>query len=128
MCFFLVVYVRDRVCISSLHVTEEFFVNNFCKYFFTNCRSASPSSPSLLLICDNALVEVLRRLTFIELFLNSGYYGKHCCFDLAFNSKKEKIRSLQYFFCLILKSATLDHFSSDDIGAVKNEAILKILN
>ena len=82
------------------------------------------SSLSLLLIGGNSLVEVLRCLTSIELFLNSGYYVKHCCFDLAFNSQKEKIRSLQYFFCLSLKSATLEHFSSDNIGAVKNEAIL----
>ena len=29
LCFFLVIYVRDRVYISSLRVTEEFFVKNF---------------------------------------------------------------------------------------------------
>ena len=39
--FFLVIYVRDRVYISSLHVTEEFFVKYVCKYFFANSRSAS---------------------------------------------------------------------------------------
>ena len=80
------------------------------------------SSLSLLLIGDNFLVEVLKCLISIELFLNSGYYGKHCCFDLTFNSQKEKIRPLQYFFFfgLNLKSAALDHFSSDNIGAVKN--------
>ena len=82
------------------------------------------SSLWLLLIGDNSLVEVLKCLTSIELFLNPDYYGKHCCFDLAFNSQKDKIRSLRYFFCLSLKSATLDHFSNDNIGAVKNEAIL----
>ena len=71
------------------------------------------SSLSLLLIGDNSLVEVLRCLTSIELFLNSGYCGKHCCFDLAFNSQKDKIKSLQYLFCLSLRSATLDHFSSE---------------
>ena len=77
-----------------------------------------------MLIGDNSLVEVLRCLTSIELFLNSNCYGKHCCFELAFNSQKGKIRSLHYFFCLSLKSATLDNFSSDNISTVKNEAIL----
>ena len=88
-----------------------------------NCRY---SSISLLLIGDNSLVEVLRCLTSIELFLNADYYGKHCCFDLAFNSQKDKIRPLHYFFCLNLKGATIDHFSNDNIGAVKKEAILNI--
>ena len=82
------------------------------------------SSISLLLIGDNSLVEVLRCLTSTELFLNLDYYGKHCCFDLAFNSQKDKIRSLHYFFCLSLNGATLDHCINDNIGAVKNEAIL----
>ena len=68
------------------------------------------SSLSLLVIGDNSLVEVLRCLTSIELFLNLDYYGKHCCFDLAFNYQKDKIRSLHYFFCLSLKIATLDYF------------------
>ena len=115
-------------------------MNNFGKYFFANCRSARMqllliwsrsltkgnclySSLSLLLIGDNSLVEVLRCLTSSELFLNPDYYGKHCGFDLAFNSQKDKIRHL-HFFWLSLKSATLDHFSYDNIGAVKNEAIL----
>ena len=44
---------------------------------------------------------------------------------ICFDSQKEKIRSLQYFFfCLNLKSGTLGHCSSDNIGAVKNETIL----
>ena len=79
------------------------------------------SSMSLLLIGDNSF---LRCLTYIQLFLNSDYYGEYCCFDLAFNSQRDKIRSLHYFFCFSLKSATLDHFFNDNIGAVKNDAIL----
>ena len=47
VCFFLVIYVKDRVGISSLHVTKEFFVNNFCKYFFANCRSTSPAQDAV---------------------------------------------------------------------------------
>ena len=79
---------------------------------------------SLLLIGDNSLVEILRCLISIKLFLNSDYCGKHRCSDLAFNSQKDKIRLLHYSFCLRLKSATQDHSSNDNIGAVKNEAIL----
>ena len=79
---------------------------------------------SLLLIGYNSLVEVLRCLTFIELFLNADYYGKHCCFDLAFNSRKGKIKPLHYFFCLSLKGATIYHLSNDNIAAMKNEEIL----
>ena len=82
------------------------------------------SSISLLLIGDNSLVEVLRCLISIELLLIPDYYGKHCCFNLAFNSKKDKISPPHYFFCLSLKNAILDHFSTDNIGAVKNEALL----
>ena len=51
-------------------------------------------------------------MTSTELFLNPDYYGKHYCFDLDFNSQKDKIRSLNYFFV------------SDNIGYVKNKAIL----
>ena len=79
---------------------------------------------SLLLIGDNSLVEILRCLISIKLFLNPDYCGKHRCSDLAFNSQKDKIRLLHYSFCLRLKSATQDHSSNDNIGAVKNEAIL----
>ena len=44
---------------------------------------------------------------------------------LSFNSSKRqnKVFTLS-LFCLSLKSATLDHFSDDNISAVKNEGIL----
>ena len=47
MYFFLVIFVRDRVYISSLHITEEFFVNNFWKYFFANCKCTSPGQDAV---------------------------------------------------------------------------------
>ena len=82
---------------------------------------------SLLLISDNSFIEVPRCLFSMELFLNPDYHGKYFCFDLPFNSLKSKIWSLYYLFCLSLMSATLDHLSNDNIGAVKNEAILKLV-
>ena len=47
LCFVLLIFVRDRVYVSSLHITEEFFVNNFCKYFFANGRSARPAQDTV---------------------------------------------------------------------------------
>lgn len=86
------------------------------------------SSASLLLSGDNSLVEILRCLTSIELFLHPEFYGKHSCFDLAFKSQKNTKRSLNHFFRLSLKNATLDHCANDNLGAVKNEAILNCKN
>ena len=68
----------------------------------------------------------------MEVFLNPNYYGKHCKFDLAFNSKKDKTSSLHFFFVnffrisifLSLKNFTLDQFSNGNICTLKNEAIL----
>ena len=45
--FVLVIFVRDRVYISSFHFKEEFCVNNFCKYFFANFRSTSPAQDAV---------------------------------------------------------------------------------
>ena len=66
------------------------------------------SSISLPLIGDNSLVEVLRCLTSIEFFLNADYCGKHGC--LAFNSQKDKIRSLHYFFLSQFKGCHVRSF------------------
>ena len=82
------------------------------------------SSLSLLLTGDNSLVEFLRCLTSIELFLHPEFYRKHSCFDLAFKSQKNKKWPLNYYVRLSLKNTTLDSHSKDIIGAVKNEAIL----
>lgn len=80
------------------------------------------SSLSLLLTGDNSLVEVLRCLTSIELFLHPEFYGKHSCFDLAFKSQKNKKWPLNYYVRLSLK---IQHWILIlIIGAVKNEAIL----
>ena len=80
------------------------------------------SSLSLLLTGDNSLVEFLRCLTSIELFLHPEFYRKHSCFDLAFKSQKNKKWPLNYYVRLSLK---IQHWILIlIIGAVKNEAIL----
>ena len=50
------------------------------------------SSMSLLLVGDNSLVEELRCLTSIELYLNTDYYGKHDVFQSAYLSQTEPKR------------------------------------
>ena len=59
------------------------------------------SSMSLFLVGDNSLVEELRHLISIELYLNSDYYGKHDVFQSAYLSQKEPKRSPESFFTLI---------------------------
>ena len=41
------------------------------------------SSISLLLVGNNSLVDKLRCLTSVELYLRSKFYGKHFCFESA---------------------------------------------
>ena len=153
MCFFISDFCNLE-CIYKLHITKKNFVNNFCKKFFAQFRSdSSPaltqffilfqivgqfklSAQFLITVANcrkrNFLVEVLRCFSFMEVFLNPNYYGKHCKFDLAFNSKKDKTSSLHFFFFnffqisifLSLKNVTLDQFSNDNICTLKNEAIV----
>ena len=63
------------------------------------------SSMSLFLVGDHSLVEEIRCLTSIEIYLNSDYYGKHV-FHSAYLSQKEPKRSLESFFYLSLKNDT----------------------
>ena len=84
------------------------------------------SSVSFLLVGDNSLVEELRSLTSIELYLNSNYYSKDV-FQSAYLSQKEPKRSPESFFCLSLKSDTLDS-NLKNKNTVKREAILNCQN
>ena len=86
------------------------------------------SSMSLLLVGDNSLVEELRCLTSIELYLNSDYYGKHDVFQSAYLSQKEPKRSPESFFYLSMKNDTLDSNLKNKEDTVKREAILNCQN
>ena len=85
------------------------------------------SSISLLLVGNNSLVEELRCLTSIELYLHSEFYGKHCCFESAEFSQRDAQPNKSFFY-LSLKHATIDlgfkHFSD----AVKHEVVLNCAN
>ena len=66
-----------------------------------NCMYSSISS---LLVGNNSLVKELRRLTSIELYLNSEFHGKHCCFESAELSQKDAKKNHQIIFLFKLKT------------------------
>ena len=86
------------------------------------------SSISLLLVGNNSLVEKLRCLTSIELYLHSEFYGKHCCFESAEFSQRDAKKPNKSFFYLSLKHATIDLGFKNFSDAVKHEAILNCVN
>ena len=85
------------------------------------------SSVSFLLVGDNSLVEELRSLTSIELYLNSNYYSKDV-FQSAYLSQKEPKRSPESFFYLTLKNDALDSNLKNKEVTVTTEAILNSQN
>ena len=86
------------------------------------------NSVSLLLVGDNSVVEEIRSLTSIQLYLNSDYYGKHDVFQSAYLSQKEPKRSPESIFYLSLKNDTLDSNLKNKEDTVKREAILNCQN
>ena len=101
----------------------QFLLLKFRSLAIGNCVY---SSLSLLLIGYNYLVEVLRCLTSIELYLNPDYYGRHCCFDVAFNSQILNCKGFEWssFMCLLVLSSVLKgHILSyyHDVGDVNHK-------
>ena len=86
------------------------------------------SSVSLLLVADNSLVEELRCLSSVELYLNSDYYIKHDVFQSAYLSHKEPKRSPESFFYLSLRNDNLDSNLKNKEDTVKREAFLNCQN
>ena len=62
------------------------------------------SSMPLLLVGNNSLVEELRFLTSIELYLHSEFYDKHCCFESAELSQRDAKKPIKSFFLFKLKT------------------------
>ena len=85
------------------------------------------SSISLLLVGNNSLVEELRCLTSIELYLHSEFYGKHC-FESAKFSRRNAKKLSKSFFYLNLKHATIDLGFKNFSDAVKHDPILNCVN
>ena len=86
------------------------------------------NSVSLLLVGDNSVVEEIRSLTTIQLYLNSDFYGKHDVFQSAYLSQKVPKRSPESIFYLSLKNDTLDSNLKNKEDTVKREAILNCQN
>ena len=86
------------------------------------------SSVSLALVGDNTLVEDLRIITSVELFLNSDFYASHPSIISAFNKFGDKISvSLKNVLPLCLSFDSLvSHASPQDL--IKNEAVLNCEN
>ena len=63
----------------------------------------------MVLVGDNALVNDLRVLTSIELYLNADFYSKHPCFEAAVNEHQEDFgRSLTNLLLLLVSFECLD--------------------
>ena len=90
-----------------------------------NCMCSSISS---LLVGNNSLVKELRRLTSIELYLHSEFYGKHCCFESAELSQNNTKKPIKSFFYLSLKPASVDLVFKNFSDAVKHEVILNCIS
>ena len=85
-------------------------------------------SMSLLLVENNSLVEELRCLTSVELYLHSEFYDKHCCFESAEFSQRDVKKPNKSFFYLNFKHATIDLGFTNFSDAVKHKAILNCVN
>ena len=91
------------------------FPCEFCKIFektfsyrtpldgcFCNIRSLANwncmySSIPLLLVGNNSMMDELRCLTSIVLYLHSEFYGKHCCFESAELPQKDSFKTSSLF-------------------------------
>ena len=80
------------------------------------------SSASLRLVGDNSLVEDLRIMTSIELYLNAAYYCKHPSFVSTFSEHGTSFNSLESMLCVSVSSSAFDTgLRNEDL--VKAEAV-----
>ena len=103
----------------------------YCKIDFIFRSSANGncmySSMSLLLVWNNWLVEELRYLTSVDLYLHSEY-SKHCCFESAELFQRDCKNPTKSFYYLSLKHAIIDLGFKNFTDAVKHEAILNCVS
>ena len=86
------------------------------------------SSISPLIVGNNSLMEELRCLTSVDLYLHSEFHGKHCCFESAELSEKDAKKTIKSFFYLNLKPSTVDLGFKNFSDAVKHEVILNCIS
>ena len=99
----------------------------FCFYIFRSETSGSClySSVSLALVGNNSLVDLLRVLTSLELFVNADYYYKHPCLVSIFNNHKEITKSYDSLFSMIISHDTIDSGFTGSL-LVQREAVLSV--
>ena len=81
------------------------------------------SSVSLVLVGDNSLVPILRKLTSIELFMNANFYSQHPLFLSIVEKHSEFSNSLKNLLPLSVSQECLDSGLTTD-ALVKKEAYL----
>lgn len=81
------------------------------------------SSVSLVLVGDNSLVQNLRVLTSIELFIDAPFYSHHPCFLSAVNKHAELFSNLNNLLPWCVSKECLDTGATKD-DLVRQEAIL----
>ena len=81
------------------------------------------SSVSLVLVGDNSLVPILRKLTSIELFMNANFYSQHPLFLSIVENHSEFSDSLKNLLPLSVSQECLDSGLATD-ALVKKEAYL----
>ncbi|CAB4025118.1 Hypothetical predicted protein [Paramuricea clavata] len=81
------------------------------------------SSVSLVLVGDNSLVPILRKLTSIELFMNANFYSQHPLFLSIVEKHSEFSNSLKNLLLLSVSQECLDSGLTID-ALVKKEAYL----
>ena len=81
------------------------------------------SSVSLVLVGDNSLVQILRILTSIELFVHAKFYSQHSCFTSPLDKHAEYFSNINNLLPMSVSQQSIDTGLSKD-NLVKQEAIL----
>ncbi|XP_065678754.1 uncharacterized protein LOC124814433 [Hydra vulgaris] len=80
------------------------------------------SSASLFFVADNTLMDVLRVLTSLEIYIHADYYCKHPLFSKIFSDYSSHFINLKSLLCMSVSHSALDSgFENNNI--IKAEAI-----
>ena len=113
-----------------MFLLEAYFACHACNNFsfFISYHSSETSgdclysSASIVLVGDNTLVEELRAMTCIELFLNAEYYSKHPIFSQVFDKHSNLFSSIETLLKISVSDASFNTGLLAD-NLVKHEAI-----
>ena len=113
-----------------MFLLEAYFACHACNNFsfFISYHSSETSgdclysSASIVLVGDNTLVEELRAMTCIELFLNAEYYSKHPIFSQVFDKHSNLFSSIETLLKISVSDVSFNTGLLAD-NLVKHEAI-----